>query len=177
MSVKEQGFTLIELMMALVILVVILSLGLPSFNSVMESSRLRAAANNVTSAIQYARSEALRSRDTVAVCRANAGFDACAFGADWSGGWLAARFDPAGGNNWQTVADVDVIRIWDTVDVVVSGANNGFIFERDGRVVAAGLLELWNADGDSNRCISVNLSGSTSVARDREDINGVLTCN
>lgn len=161
MSVKEQGFTLIELMMALVILVIILSFGLPSFNSVMESSRLRAATNNVTNAIQFARSEALRSRDTVAVCRANAGFDACAFGADWSAGWIAAKLDPAGSNNWQTVADVEVIKIWDAVDVVVSGANNGFIFERDGRAQAPAALDVQNDLED--RCINVNASGSVRV--------------
>lgn len=158
MSVKEKGFTLLELMVAVIILGIILGLGVPSFNAITESSRLRAVTHSLNSAIQLARSEALSSRENAAACRANVAITACDFDSDWSNGWVVVTQQ---GADLETAADVTVIRAWDEVDIVVSGAENGFVFDRRGQADAAVSLLVQN-DTD-NRCVSVNISGRVAV--------------
>ncbi|MBN3562478.1 GspH/FimT family pseudopilin [Aliamphritea spongicola] len=153
------GFTLLELMVAIAILGILLGIGIPSYNAMTESTRLRSVTHNLTTAAQLARSEAINRRDTTAVCRANVGFTACSFANDWSNGWVVVEQT---GANLQVAADVDVIRTWDAVDIVVSGAVNGFVFNRSGRATTTGQLRVQN-DTDS-RCLFVNGSGRVAGA-------------
>ena len=117
MSVREKGFTLLELMVALVILAVLLGIGVPSFNALTESSRIRSVTHDLKTAVQLARSEAISRRELAAACRSNVAQNACSFGVDWSAGWLVVVASGAG-NNLQLPADVSVVRVWGGVDVV-----------------------------------------------------------
>ncbi|KXJ53505.1 GspH/FimT family pseudopilin [Neptuniibacter pectenicola] len=158
MSEREKGFTLLELMITLVILGIILGLGVPSYNSITESSRLRAATHSLNSAIQLARSEALARRETAAACRSNLALTACDFDPDWSRGWMVVTQQ---GTDLETPADVTVIRIWEGIDLVTSGAASGFVFDRLGRGQVTGALRIQN-DTD-HRCLSTNATGRTTV--------------
>ncbi|WP_417227675.1 GspH/FimT family pseudopilin [Amphritea sp.] len=155
---KQTGFTLIELMVTLVVLGILLGVGIPSFNSVIESNTLRAVAHSVNTATQLARSEALDKRTNAAVCRANAAFTACQFGADWSSGWVVVTQQ---GADLETAADVTVVRMWEAVAITVSGAANGLVFERSGRATTTGSIQIQNSS--DSRCLSVNGSGSTAL--------------
>ncbi len=156
---NSSGFTLLELMVAIAILGILLGMGIPSYNAMTESSQLRAVSHNLTTATQLARSEAISRRETAAVCRANAGFTACGFANDWSNGWLVVEQT---GANLQVAADVDVIRTWEAVDIVVSGAVNGFVFDRSGRATTTGQLRVQN--GTDSRCLFVIGSGRVAGA-------------
>ncbi|WP_275991314.1 GspH/FimT family pseudopilin [Amphritea atlantica] len=156
--VKQRGFTLIELMVALVVLGILLGIGIPSFNAVIESNRLRSVAHDLNTATQLARSVALTRRENAAICRANAGFTACDFDSDWSNGWVVVAQT---GADLETIADVEVIREWGAVDLVVSGATNGFVFNSSGRATTNGSIEIQN--NNDSRCLSVNVSGRAIV--------------
>ncbi|MBS3804597.1 MAG: GspH/FimT family pseudopilin [Oleiphilaceae bacterium] len=54
------GFTLIELMVVIAVLAIIATVAVPSFQSVIESNRVTTQANNLLSAIQLTRSEAVK---------------------------------------------------------------------------------------------------------------------
>lgn len=84
------GFTLIELMMTLAIAAIVLTLGIPSFQETMRSNRLTTQANDLVTAINLARAEAVKRRSTVSVC-ASADQATCA-GA-WNAGFIV--FDDA----------------------------------------------------------------------------------
>lgn len=59
---KQQfGFTLIELMIVVVLMSILMSVGLPSFQAIIDNSRLTSVANTMLSAYQIARSEALKT--------------------------------------------------------------------------------------------------------------------
>jgi type IV fimbrial biogenesis protein FimT len=60
MKRRDQGFSMIELVIAITIMGVLLALAMPSFTSYMRDSKLRAAAESFLSGIQLARSEAVR---------------------------------------------------------------------------------------------------------------------
>src|SRR5690606_31096409 len=85
-----RGFTLLELMVAITVLGVLLGIGVPAFNDMIRNNRVAAQANEFTTALSLARSEAARRGMPVAVCASNAAQNACA-GDDvdnWGNGWL-----------------------------------------------------------------------------------------
>ena len=149
---RENGFSLLELMVAIAVLAIILGIGVPSYNTFIESSRLQTTTHDLRTAIQLARSEAISKRATVAACRANVAGDACGFNADWSSGWLIARLT---GADFETAADVDVVRVWDATTLTVVGATNGIVFDNRGRSAANTL----DVRGNECRRISVNVVG------------------
>ncbi|WP_415889497.1 GspH/FimT family pseudopilin [Neptuniibacter sp. SY11_33] len=157
MLLREKGFSLLELIFTVVVLVVLLGIGIPSFNSFVQSSRLRAVTHDLTSALQLARSEALSQRGTVAVCRANVAMTACDFDADWSSGWIVVSQT---GTDLEDAADVDPVRVWDEVSLTVSGAVTGFVFDRQGQGTAAAIRIQNDTD---HRCLSTNVSGRVAV--------------
>ena len=93
MSVREKGFTLIELMITLVVLGILLLVAVPNFGSFVAQSRVDAVKEKLISSIGLARSEAIKRGAQVVICRRNAGANTCAGTAtsgasNWSNGWL-----------------------------------------------------------------------------------------
>lgn len=89
----QPGFTLIELLTATTVAALLLALALPGFRSLTDNRRLNTFSDELSVALNLARSEALKRADRVTLCPANAAADNC--GADWSGGWLVfAELDP-----------------------------------------------------------------------------------
>ena len=60
-SMYEQGFTLIELMIALAVLAIIISLAAPSFVTMIQNNRATGATNDLIASLQLARTEAIKS--------------------------------------------------------------------------------------------------------------------
>jgi type IV fimbrial biogenesis protein FimT len=56
---RSAGFTLIELMIAVTLLAILLSVGLPSFQQMMRNYEVRVAAESVANGLQRARAEAV----------------------------------------------------------------------------------------------------------------------
>ena len=67
-ATRQQGFTLYELLITLLVIGVILSLGVPNFREFTANSRMTAAANDLHSALLLARTEAARTKANVTVC-------------------------------------------------------------------------------------------------------------
>jgi len=75
---SNQGFTLIELLMVISIIGITLAIAAPSFQSLIASNRLTTSANNMVSALQLAKSEAIKTNRLVIVNPVGT----------WAGGWL-----------------------------------------------------------------------------------------
>jgi type IV fimbrial biogenesis protein FimT len=83
---QNNGFTLVELLVTMSILVVALAVGVPSFEGVANGSRLSTATGELSAAIQLARGEAVRRNRNVVLCRTE-NMTSCAAGTVWNG-WL-----------------------------------------------------------------------------------------
>lgn len=59
-SSKQSGFSLVELMIAVVIMGILLAAALPSYSSWLENTQIRTAAESIQNGLQLARAEAAR---------------------------------------------------------------------------------------------------------------------
>lgn len=82
---RSRGFTLIELMIALVIAVILLTVGIPSFRDLMIRSRLSGQVQEFYGTINFARSEAIKRGNFVSICKSA---DGSQCGGNWSDGWI-----------------------------------------------------------------------------------------
>ena len=85
MKDKQGGFTLIELMFTVVVLAVLLAIGVPNFRDFLRNSRMAAQANDLLSAVNLTRSEAVKRRAPVTLCAGTAG---CSSTGNFEDGWL-----------------------------------------------------------------------------------------
>ncbi|MDO6526446.1 GspH/FimT family pseudopilin [Motilimonas sp. 1_MG-2023] len=65
--VKFQGFTLMELLIAIAVLSILLSIGVGSYSSLFKRNELRGASESLYSLLTYAKSESIKSNSKIAV--------------------------------------------------------------------------------------------------------------
>jgi len=68
MQIKEQGFTLIELMMTIAVLAIIATMAAPSFGDLVTKQKLNTSTRELMMAINQAKSRAALMKTTVALC-------------------------------------------------------------------------------------------------------------
>ncbi|MGB3596853.1 MAG: GspH/FimT family pseudopilin, partial [Pseudomonas neustonica] len=77
-AMKSDGFTLVEMLTALAVITLILSIGLPSFSKLVDNHRLDVGKEQLARSIQQTREEALRRNQAVTMAPLN---------GDWNEGW------------------------------------------------------------------------------------------
>ena len=87
MTVKNQGFTLYELLITMVLIVLIGGLAVPSFSGSIARQRQRVEIDALFHAIHLARKESIMRRKVVSLCPSLDG-RICSPNRDWSSGWL-----------------------------------------------------------------------------------------
>lgn len=90
---RSRGFTLLELMTAITVLAILTAIGVPAFGSLMRNGAIASEANNLVSAMNVARSEAMKRGVRVSLCPAPAKATECTKTSDWSGGILVFEDD------------------------------------------------------------------------------------
>lgn len=77
---RTSGFTLIEMAITMVILVILLSLAAPSFQEFIANQRSQGAAGDLLASLMYARSEAIKRGGVIDL-------EPVSGGTNWSSGW------------------------------------------------------------------------------------------
>jgi type IV fimbrial biogenesis protein FimT len=138
------GFTLIELMITISIMVILLTVAVPSFREFVQSQRVKTTSFDLFSAITYARSEALKRNGDVTLSAA-------------TGGW---------GNGWSISAGSSTLRTQSAIDssVAITASATSITYGRDGRTGGGAATTLQLAANPSvswisPRCIKIDLSG------------------
>ncbi len=160
MKVKNStGFTLIELMITVAIMSVLLTVGLPSFQSIIIDSRLTATANAMLSAYQLARSEALKQHKDVYVLTAD----------DWET-WQVKVENAA--SSFATFSNSKNITIAKYGDVGGYGSNGRPVTATGGQTLCNSSsstpptcgFTFKNSDGSSSRTLNIIATGRMKVA-------------
>jgi type IV fimbrial biogenesis protein FimT len=87
MIVKNQGFTLYELLITLVLVGLISGLAVPSFSGTLARQRQRVEIDALFHAFHLARKESVMRRKVVSLCPSR-DLQTCTPSRDWSTGWL-----------------------------------------------------------------------------------------
>lgn len=80
------GLTLIELLVTVAVIAIIVLIGLPRFQSLMESNRMTASLNRLSGDLNFARSEAIKRGQMVTVCGSD-NASSCDTNL-WEKGWI-----------------------------------------------------------------------------------------
>jgi type IV fimbrial biogenesis protein FimT len=170
---RENGFTLVELLITIVVVSILLATGVPSFMEFVKNNRLSAQANNLVIAIQVARSEAVKRGSGSVIC-ASADQATCSGNDDWTTGWIVysdinqnGNLDLGGGD---CVTDDCIVRINGSIEKATldGGGTNNIRFQPDGRTtsVAATTITI-TADECKHqqvRGITITTQGHTIVS-------------
>jgi len=83
----QQGFTLLELVVTLAIAAVVIGVAAPSFSTMIQDNRLGSQSLDFVAALNLARSEAIKRRTQVTLCKSANGA-ACINAGNWGQGWI-----------------------------------------------------------------------------------------
>ncbi len=130
------GFTLIELLIVVSIIGITLGIAVPSFQSLVASNRLTASANSLLSALQLAKSEAIKSNYLIVVSK----------NTTWANGWIVFADKNQDGSQATdgtepTISTFDSIATGFTikpVSFITPGFANNVTYRPDGRSTTNG---------------------------------------
>lgn len=160
MSVRYgKGFTLIELMITIVVLSILVTIAIPSFQETIRRNAVTATANDLIASLLFARSEAIKREKDVAIIASG----------NWSSGWEA--FIDSNKNGVKNAGE-EVLNsyILDLLNISIAGnggVNTAIVYSPSGRTKntltspTSDFIKISNKD--LTRCIRFSLTGRPRV--------------
>lgn len=115
-----RGFTLIELIVAIAVAAILLTVAVPSLTNLIRNNRVTGQANELVAIINFARNEAIRRNDSIDV-------DLTAGGSGWS-----AEVRSPGGEDDSVECTEGVLRCANYNDVALKTGSPSFTFNNRG---------------------------------------------
>lgn len=153
---KNQGFSLIELLTALMIVAVLGGIAVPAFKGVRMNSQISSISGDMSSTLSRARSLAITTRSRVYVIQGGgSGSTDVSVGSDWLSGWRISR-GPTLATSAQVsrvlrsdrYTDINVLVTDGAVDATGTAAGasiSGFAFNNFGQLITTDGLALSQA--------------------------------
>ncbi len=173
-SRTSRGFGLIELVIVIAIVAILAAIALPSFNTSIRSNRVGTQTNDLLSAFNYARNEAITRSRGVSICAADPEVDPLVCGGDaaWNLGWMVF-VDTAPGSSVPVVDEV--LRTWvaNPNNSMIPADGNAFVrfnsrgeaFANPAPPVQFALRPESNCSNDQERTIVITQLGRSSSTR------------
>lgn len=174
---RYSGFTLVEMMIAMVVLAILITVGAPAFTKMIKDNRILGDSYALRAALDGARSEAIAQRSSVTFCRSSNG-STCT--GNWNQGYIAFQ-DRDGNGVRDDVNDPNELYIskvidTDTVTIAYSNAANRVNFDSQG--YARGFQGTFTFCDDRGapdaRGVIVTSGGLVRSAQDPNDAGTVL---
>jgi len=87
-SLHQRGVTFVELAATVAIAAILGSIAVPGFVRLHRSNQRTVVINDFLHSVFFARSESLKRRSTVSICRSNDGSTCANNAPNWNGGWI-----------------------------------------------------------------------------------------
>ncbi len=84
---KDNGFTIIEIVITLTLVAILVAMAAPGFRSIVNNNQMTTQANELVASLMMARSEAVKRGTNVSVC-ASIDSAACNGSTNWDTGWI-----------------------------------------------------------------------------------------
>lgn len=144
---SAEGFTVVELLIAMVVMAIFAALAAPALTPMVAAQQVRTASTDLHAALQTARSEALTRNVAITVTPAD---------GDWARGW--------------TIKDDEgtVLRSQSGYPRVAVRGPTRVIFNGDGRLdasVSAFGVSTLESDANADRCVRLRLNGRSAIDR------------
>jgi type IV fimbrial biogenesis protein FimT len=166
----QGGFTLIEILVTVALLVLLVGLAAPSFQSAVLTSRLSSYANSFLASAQFARAEAFKRNAAITLC-ASADGATCAASGTFAQGWIVmCRGDAATGVCKAAGADNLVLQkspaLAEAYRFSTTGDVYTLVFPASGvgaTQITGKLCRALPDPGSQERQIDVSVSGRTTI--------------
>jgi len=179
MGRKQQGLTLVELMVTLAVAIILISVGMPLFSGMAANNRAASQANTFLTAFKLARSEAVKRAVPVSVCAVanpNATPVTCGSNAQWGNGMLVFTDEGTPGTLDGADQRLKVFTITSagatatTTGAFVRFGQQGDVLDVTANGTCAGsgtCIDLSHAGttGTANRCLHLMQSGQVRLER------------
>jgi type IV fimbrial biogenesis protein FimT len=177
----QRGFTLVELMYTIAVGAIVLGIGIPAFTETIRAGRMTTSVNTGITAMHVARSEAIKRRARVTLCRSNT--DATPKCDNAGAGYIVfvnatddQTFDAADtlvkAGPW--LADGITLK-YDGLPTYVSYMASGFTRAIGGGTLAGNIVLCDDRGNRAARVISLAATGRPQ-ARAHADVPGVPSC-
>ncbi len=183
---KSAGFTLLELLIALVMLAILAGIAAPSFTDYLATNGVFSHRQDINAAVMMARSEALNRNKTITICPS---LNSTNCSGTWSNGWLVFIDDGEGAGTPRDgllSGSEQIISAYDytgknsitVVDADSSSALNYLSFNEQGRPAEAGvpssrrvLITICDSKNTASLARGLLLIGSGRLIRTRDNNN------
>ena len=164
---KQSGVNIIELMITLFIAGILAAIAMPAYNFYMQNTRALTLSTDFTTALAYARTEALKRGAPVSICSASDNsLTACGGNNTWANGWIIFS-DPNGDG---VLADInDRLRVHEALPIgtTFTTAQARITYDGTGFITAgAGSYTLMapGCSGNHGRTVTLSNTGRANVA-------------
>lgn len=172
----KKGFTLLELMVTLFIAAILMAIAIPSFETLINNSRMNSAYSSLVTELNYARSEAVQRNTSVTIC-ASSNQATCSNTNNWHLGRLV--FVDVNGNGAVNAEDT-LLKVFPRSEANISMISAVFtnasfiVYNSNGTVNQAGTLFVCDPRGETFALgVSVPLLGMPQRAHD-SDSDGTI---
>jgi type IV fimbrial biogenesis protein FimT len=179
-TLRQTGFTLIELMTVVVISAILLVMAVPSFENLIKRSNVDSIQSKLSSAFATARTEAASRNKVVAICASENG-TTCT-GHHWTNGWIVHEVDSVA-----AIASDELIDVYSNdadgytitlSDPATTAAHNTISFSSQGFMTTgstARLLTICEPDKDVAYARGLYITTSGLVMKTRDGVDADKT--